>query len=458
MYNSSMEPEYTSQNITLYQGDCLSVLDGMSENSVDTIITDPPYELNFMSQMQKWDSTGISFQPETWAKVLKICKPCGYLLCFGGTRTFHRIACAIEDAGWEIKDSLMLFWVHGSGMPKGQNIGRKMASQNNEQSEQWLGWNTSLKPSWEPILVAMKPPDDNKTYVDNAMQFGVAGFNIDECRIDYRSQADLESATPQGKCTSKNSGAIGAEPDAGRNMSRVEFDRPEMLGRYPSNLLFAHHPDCEQKGTRRVKGTKPHKVFSKVDKYDGWGNITQKHGEVVNKYEDETGHETIEAWNCHPDCPVRMLDEQTGVLKSGDNCYANKTAANYQANSYGKRDRDANKPQVSYGDMGGASRFFYAAKASRSEKNTGLNGKNINKHSTVKPLALMEYLCKLTSTPTKGTVLDCFMGSGTTGVACVNTGRKFIGIEKDADSYQIAKQRILHANKIPKHKTVRTFE
>ncbi|MCI0366549.1 MAG: hypothetical protein L0219_22020, partial [Phycisphaerales bacterium] len=183
----------------MIHGDCLDVMPVLAENSVDTIITDPPYGLEFMGK--EWDH-GVPGMP-FWNAALRVAKPGAMLLAFGGTRTYHRLAAAIEDAGWELRDCFM--WLYGSGFPKGHDVAKRMKG---ALAERWVGWNPSLKPAWEPIIVAMKPLDG--TFATNAQRHGVAGFNIDECRIEYQSEADKTGATPQGKCTSKEPSAIGA--------------------------------------------------------------------------------------------------------------------------------------------------------------------------------------------------------------------------------------------------------
>lgn len=440
MYIQTLKPDFVANNISIFSGDCLYVLDQLPANSVDSIITDPPYNLGFMGA--KWDKTGVAFSPDTWAKCLRVAKPGAFILVFGGSRTFHRITCAIEDAGWEIKDCFS--WLYSQGMPKGTDISKAIdreagaerkiigkkkntydncvrdpskhgnpADQSNigkwglKQSPHglpetapatldaklWSGWGTTLKPAWEPIIVAMKPLDG--TFVDNAKKHGVAGLNIAECRIDYRDDADKSSATPQGKCTSKEISAIGAEPDVGRNLERVEFDRPPLDGRWPSNVLLTHHDECT----------------------------------------DES---------CFHECAILLLNQQTGVLKSGSGPCIKKSD---NRNVYGKDHRYGLQMRV-YGDTGGSSRFFYCGKVSKSERNLGLPPGMQNKHPTIKPLKLMEYLCNLTKTPTGGVVLDPFMGSGTTGMAAKMSGRSFIGIELEKDFFEIAKQRVQYAEKL----------
>ena len=307
----------TARNgIRLINGDCLKVLESFDTNSIDTCITDPPYELGFMGK--SWDKEGIAFDPDTWRHVLRVLKPGASLLCFGGTRTFHHLTSAIEDAGFQIRDCMM--WLFAQGLPKSYNLRMPL----------WRGWGTGLKPAWEPIVVAMKPLDG--TFERSAGKWGVAGFNIDGGRI------------------------ASATNSAGQ-------------GRWPANVIF-----------------------------------------------DEEA--------------ARMLDEQSGILTSGKP-QGIRRAIN---RVYGRFPQGT--PITGYGDSGGASRFFYCAKASRSERGDG------NDHPTVKPLKIMEYLCRLTRTPSGGIVLDPFLGSGTTALACLNTARPCIGIEKDRRYFQIAKTRL----------------
>lgn len=440
--------DYIFKNAKLHCGDCRNI--DLESEFADTIITDPPYELGFMNE--GWDKSGVAFDPETWRKILGCAKPGAFLFAFGGTRTYHRIACAIEDGGWQLKDTMM--WIYGGGFPKYLNISKAIdkslgakrevvgskvgmpgySDKENKNKNRvvygnykdfqkecditepasseammWSGWGTTLKPAYEPIIVAMKPLDG--TFVNNALKHGVAGMHLDACRIKYSNEADRNSATPQGKCTSKEISAIGATPDAGRDLERVDFDRPELKGRFPTNLILTHHSDCTLKGSTKVKGTKPHPVNSKVEKYDGWGSITQKKGEIVNRFEDSDGYETMEDWDCHSDCPINILNNQKE----------------------------------------GSSRFFYCSKASKREKNAGLKD-TVNSHKTVKPLDLMEYICRLSETPNKGIVFDPFTGSGSTAVAAIKTGRGFVGVELEEKSFEIAKLRIEHAykNKKPK--------
>ena len=207
--------EQQKKDFRVINGNSLDVLLTLEENSIDAIITDPPYELGFMGK--KWDATGIAYNVEVWKRALRVLKPGGYLLAFGGSRTFHRIACAIEDAGFEIRDTIM--WLYGSGFPKSLNLGKALDRKNGvdniqhkgewnfehgnmeefwkrkkeykkeedkpletELAKKWQGWGTALKPSFEPIIVARKP--FKGSLVDNIIKNGVGGINIDECRVE----------------------------------------------------------------------------------------------------------------------------------------------------------------------------------------------------------------------------------------------------------------------------------
>ena len=505
-------------NAVIHIGDCVDVMAKMDEASVDTIITDPPYHLTQVSRggsprvpgsgpagrhrvgergfMGKtWDGGGISFEVATWMQALRVAKPGAFLVCFGGTRTWHRLACAIEDAGWEIRDTIC--YLFGSGFPKSHSISkaidravgakRKVVGKKpvghgplktghvdssgggmsigterspeieitipaTDEAKIWDGYGTCMKPAWETIILAMKPLDG--TFADNAIKHGVSGLWIDGARINYQSEQDKAGATPQGRCTSKDLGAIGARPDAGQNLKRVDFERPEQKGRWPANVVLSHSPDCVLVGTQETEGYQINRFKDGAKPFgDGAGH------EYTS--EEVPGGE-IEVWACTPGCPVRMLDDQTRRLGSGGSL-SGKEPSQPILNVYSPRQR---KPWQAHGDCGGASRFFYCSKANVGEREKGLiehipcsfcggfdtthhvneRGKKVkcrrNTHPTVKPLALMEWLCRLTRPPSGGVVLDPFMGSGTTGVACHTTGRDFIGIEQDEATVEVAKHRI----------------
>jgi site-specific DNA-methyltransferase (adenine-specific) len=347
---------------TLHMGDCLEIMDHLESCSIDTCITDPPYGLKFMGK--NWDHgvPGVPF----WRKVLRVLKPGGFLLAFGGTRTHHRLTVAIEDSGFEIRDCLM--WLYGSGFPKSLDISK--AIDKADEAKMWDGWGTALKPAWEPIIVAMKPREG--TFVNNALKHRVAGLNIDGSRIDTLI---LDSE----RRTSKPGGGKGGIFFPNGDMPKGERHNPK--GRWPSNLLL-----------------------------------------------DEEA--------------ARLLDEQSGDLKPGGSVKGTEPSRTGDQGVYGTFN-EASRLYHSRNDRGGASRFFYCAKASRKERGKA------NKHPTVKPLDLMRYLCKLTKTPTEGVVLDPFMGSGSTGIACILEGRDFIGIEIDPEYWQTAWDRIENFDPLP---------
>jgi len=416
-------------NAVVYHGSNLDVLPTLPDNSVDAIVTDPPYELGFMGK--SWDSSGIAYSVELWQECLRVLKPGGHLLAFGGSRTWHRIAVAIEDAGFDVRDSIA--WLYGSGFPKSLDIskaidkaagaerevlGRNPNSRENatkantlyesgtvgktaditapatEAAKQWDGWGTALKPAFEPVIVARKPLIG--TVAANVLLWGVGGLNIDGSRIGRangdNSWGGNRTATFGTQDTqSGGDGSGGWEQNGG--------------GRWPANIILDEHT-------------------------------------------------------------AGLLDEQSGVSKSTGGRIGKKETSNIDFGLSGKYE----KGDPGFGDVGGASRFFYVAKASKKDRNEGLEnleaqrhsdsenaegvgGDNLrnrtneakqNFHPTVKPTALMEYLVKLV-TPEGGTVLDPFAGSGSTGKAALLNGFKFIGIELTADYLPIIEGRLKHA-------------
>lgn len=501
-----LQPEYEDDGVCLYCGDCIEVMRALPQNSVDTIITDPPYHLTqalrngssrkpgtgpfgrvhvgkrgFMGKT--WDGGGIAFDPKLWATALRVAKPGAMLMAFGGTRTFHRLTCAIEDAGWEIRDCVM--WVYGSGFPKSLDMSkaidkaagaertevigdkaetdprwnsdttkprmppekgwnansqiqpgrhcpaRWITAPATDAAKPWDGWGTALKPAWEPIIVAMKPLDG--TFAQNALKHGVAGINVDGCRIGLEKDSRLK----KGGSYSGNRTGSNAKSAFNPGSGQIEYSNPP--GRWPTNVLLAHAPDCRFMVTKRVKGNPTSRMFH--DAYTGKSATKFLRGvsHQGNQHAGSDGNETVEAWDCHPDCPVRLLDKQAGQLsKSGDPRRRDGVLNSGGMFGAGKAKRLV---QV-FGDSGGASRFFYCAKASKTERNLGLPADMRNDHPTVKPLQLMEYLCKLTATPTGGMILDPFAGSGTTLLAARKMGRECIGIETNPDYVTLAQERL----------------
>lgn len=365
---------------TVYEGSCLDVMPLLDEGSIGAIVTDPPYHLTSIVKRfgsansapaktkqtgafarasrgfmgQTWDGGDVAFRPETWAEAYRLLKPGGYLAAFSGTRTYHRMACAIEDAGFEIRDQLA--WTYGSGFPKSHDVSkgidkaagadrevvgfdaRKAAQQTpkiatgtfgdyagrpgeitapaTEAARRWQGWGTALKPAWEPICLARKPLVG--TVAENVLQFGTGALNIDGCRVEGVKDVP---ASPRRAAQKATFGDLSKDPGTGSGWD-------PNVGRWPANIL-----------------------------HDG---------------------------------------------------------------------------EAGFGEQG---RFFYCAKASKSDRGDG------NNHPTVKPTDLMRWLCRLI-TPPGGTVLDPFTGSGSTGRGAVLEGFNFVGIEMDANYAAIACARI----------------
>lgn len=427
----------TKPTVQLFNDDCRNALKALPDASVDSVVTDPPYELGFMGK--GWDASGIAYDVSMWREVLRVLKPGGHVLAFGGTRTYHRMAVAIEDAGFEIRDSI--HWIYGSGFPKSLDVSKAMdkaagaerkvlgkhpnpgstrarASMGDgwqvapditapatDAAREWDGWGTALKPAHEPIVVARKPLVG--TVAANVQAHETGAINIDGCRVGVADWGKRPPRTPNA--------ILGG----GKGTNRTASEAPEGMGRWPPNILLSHTPEC---------------------------------GEA-----------------CAEDCAVAEMDRQSGVSKStGGRTVKRSGGGNVGSGKTSEKEWSNDDP--GYGDTGGASRFFpvfrYQAKASRSERNAGLeafpeslpkapNGSpnavgatrgslskpRANIHPTVKPVALMRWLVRLV-TPPGGVVLEPFMGSGTTGVACVQEGFAFIGIEREPQYFEICKARI----------------
>lgn len=390
--------------LTVLQGDCLEMLRELPAESVHCCVTDPPYELGFMGKA--WDRTGIAFDHRLWAQVWRVLKPGGHLLSFGGTRTYHRIVCAIEDAGFEIRDQIG--WVFGSGFPKSRNISKAIdeaagakrevisvsrpvkrmipgADQNKdgwikdngrefvptitspatEEAKQWDGWGTALKPAWEPIVVARKPFPG--TVVGNVLKHGTGAINIDACRVELSADDPLQAGV-------KHDGEALDTGDSDTQWGFKAVDRAPGLGRWPANII-----------------------------HDG-------SDEVLELFAQFGGNKGACA-------PVRT--------RNGDKFRTAYGTFNGNIDEQGSTFR---------GDTGTAARFFYCAKASGEDRKD-------NPHPTVKPTALMRYLCRLV-TPPGGVIIDPFAGSGSTGIAAKLEGFSGILIEKEAAHIEIIRRRL----------------
>lgn len=392
-------------NYRIVTGNSLVKLQDLGDHSVDSIVTDPPYELTsarpggrseatkgkvmkgFMGM--QWDGTGIAYSVELWMQCLRVLKPGGHLLAFGGARTYHRLACAVEDAGFDIRDQMM--WIFGSGFPKSHNL-----------EGDWDGWGTALKPAHEPIVVARKPLIG--TVAENVQQHGTGAMNIKACRIPGE-------AVPINRLEKWSGFGQEKRPDYEQEIN--------MLGRWPANLI-----------------------------HDG-------------------SEEVVAAF---PDAPGQMADASTDAAqRKTQNVYGAMRRGSQEESRFDENEGAVGfkmKPGARRLDEGSAARFFYCAKASREDRNEGCeefakkpllwsSGTQSpgtfqsegteraaqNNHPTVKPTELMRYLCRLV-TPEGGTVLDPFMGSGSTGKAAMMERFNFIGIELSEEYAAIAEARL----------------
>lgn len=426
---------------TIYQGDSFEVLDTLEEKSIDAIVTDPPYGLTSITKRfgkedstpakegkdgsfailskgfmgKTWDGTGIEYNVDFWKKCFKVLKPGGYLLAFGGTRTFHRIACAIEEAGFEIRDTLMR--LYGSGFPKSMNIGLAIDKKNGVESKvigkynphrdgsirkhidnskfsniagtekkyiegglkdlkeptlelakKWQGWGTCLKPAYEPIIMARKPVEG--TVADNMLKYGVGGINIDECRVG-------DDLIKGGTAPKMGSGNLGICNFKTRNAERIDY--PEHLGRFPANVILTY----DENDFDEVCGGMPNENGLSASRYFYCGKASKK-------------------------------DRDEGLEEFNE----------YKVNDGRKKDIN-----------------------NAFQRGTTLRH---NIHPTVKPTELMQYLVRLVA-PKGAVVLDPFCGSGSTGKACMyenterNANYKFIGIEMTEEYLPIIVARIDYA-------------
>lgn len=424
-------------NFQILQGDCREVMKSLADGSVDSVVTDPPYELGFMGK--GWDRTGIAYDVSVWSECLRVLKPGGHLLAFGGSRTYHRLACAIEDAGFEVRDQIQ--WIYGSGFPKSLDVSKAIdaatgaersgtgetvrsgcrAARNGgelvgspavevakwkeltvpttAEAQQWNGWGTALKPAHEPIVLARKSLIG--TVAANVLQYGTGGLNIDGCRI--AGDEDGSRNRPPSRIGSASTYA----QDEWTQTAIVQRQDTTGLGRWPANVI---HDGSDEVGA----------LFPESE---------------------SVGH--------HPSTRngLSMWSGNGGGL-------------------------NGNSGPEAWTDLGSAARFFYCAKATQEDREEGCEhlDRRIadtthkrprteledprragttprkNHHPTVKPTDLMRYLCRLI-TPPGGLVLDPFCGSGSTGKAAMLEGLRFIGIELSAEYCELAQLRIEAATK-----------
>lgn len=387
----------SDRRYTLVNADCRDAMRGLDPCSVDSIVTDPPYGLSFMGK--DWDHgvPGVAF----WTEALRVAKPGAHLLAFGGTRTFHRLACAIEDAGWEIRDTVM--YVYGSGFPKSLDVSkaidkaagaeREVVGQHNAPAKsiysqgerdlpqdvaitapatpaarQWSGWGTALKPAFEPVILARKPLDS--TVAANVLKWGTGAVNVDGSRVPTDPSVDDPRLGGNGTWGTKNAAKnVYAGGYAGERVGSSP------LGRWPANFIH----DGSDEAVAGMGDAARYFYSAKASKRDR--------------------DEGLEGMDAKP----RGLRED-GRFNSGGRTLVDGEWVETHSQPQAKR----------------------------------------NHHPTVKPTALMRYLCRLV-TPPGGVVLDPFMGSGSTGKAAMLEGFRFIGIDLSAEYVEIARARIAHA-------------
>jgi DNA modification methylase len=405
--------------VTVHHGDSREVLKGFADASIDSVVCDPPYALvsigkrfgaenaapakagksgayarasaGFMGQ--KWDTGETAFDPEFWVEVLRVLKPGGHLIAFSGTRTYHRLACAIEDAGFEMRD--MIAWLYGSGFPKSHDVSKGIDRKNGDArpvvgdspfasrkpngsagvnsvglssepgsvitsaasaaSAAWEGWGTALKPALEPIVLARKPLTG--TVAANVLQHGTGALNIAASRV---------GAEPRSVMVRTDT-VVSANAMSGVSTGATASGEVTTLGRWPANVIHD--------GSEEVVGAFPASKDGVAGKRTGLGSV----GPVVGGYDEEWG---------------------------------------------------------GYGSEGSAARFFYSAKADAADR-CG------SKHPTVKPVDLMAYLVRMV-TPPGGVTLDPFAGSGSTGMACLREGFDCILIEREAQYVADIHKRLAH--------------
>ncbi len=451
----------------LHLGNNIEVLKQYPDNYFDSVVTDPPYGWSMMGK--KWDYQVPSV--DLWKEVFRVLKHGGHILVACGTRTQNRMVCNIEDAGFEIRD--VISWIYGSGFPKSLNISKaidnhfgaerevigtkttntgmqggnfanksgsgeiNITSSATAEATKWEGWGTALKPACEFFTLARKPLSEN-TVAENVLKHGTGGINIDACRVGENRPPTNNDPVKFKKWK---------EGDGNKRSESCVADEDVNKGRFPANLILSHHPDCEYLGTKKVKGSscKPSDIGSGREGNFSNGIYGDKISKVTISHTDEDGMESVEEYNCHEDCPIRILDGQSGISKSSGGSGVKSFGA-LGNTVYGKYKNS--KPAANIGglgDIGGSSRFFYTAKSSKSERNYGLPEGETNSHPTVKPLKLMEYLIKLI-TPPSGICLDPFMGSGSTGISAVLNGFDFVGIEIEDPSFKTSETRINFAS------------
>jgi site-specific DNA-methyltransferase (adenine-specific) len=427
----------------------------LPNNSIDSIVTDPPYELGFMGKA--WDNTGIAYDVELWKECLRVLKHGGHLLAFSGTRTYHRMAVAIEDAGFEVRD--MIEWIYGSGFPKSLNIGKEVdkiqgnerevlgekvrgdvqkakesgsgyladpANRNNEKqfgygtetitkgNSDWEGWGTAMKPAHEPICVARKPIEKGLTIAQNCLKWGTGGINIDESRVGE----EIIKGQKAGQGFNNVKG-FGVNTKQGNEQAK-EYTSQDQLGRFPANLIHD--------GSEEVINCFP---ITKSGERKSTHTIGNEQGENHNN-----GIYGIYKAKSFEDIPA----------SEGSAARFFKSILYYPKAS--KAERNKGCEELPLGDAPASAR----SKPAEGRENA-LGNQRHNRHPTVKPVALIAYLIKLV-TPKGGITLDPFGGSGTHAVACIENNFNYIIIEKELEHIPIIEARIKAATPIEENNQI----
>lgn len=433
-------------------GDCLAYLTTLGDGICDSLVTDPPAGISFMGKGWDHDHGGRDSWIKSFAAIFRECfrvmKPGAHGLVWAIPRTAHWTTTALEDAGFEIRD--VVVHLFGSGFPKSLDVSRAIdkaagaerevighqvltgtAAQSIQEkggtyssggpssvgavktinitapatdaAKQWDGWGTALKPAAENWVLIRRPLIG--TVAANVLAHGTGALNIDASRIFTSENPSANRRA--GKAPAREAGTWANDR---RSPEAFSAERPgESLGRWPANVVLSHSESCEEV----------------MDLPSGTSS-----GPAVDV---NSSGLRAPRWNCTEDCAIRLLDEQSGVLTSGSRNAGVRKGLGFQSNTRG----DGGEQIV--GSSGGASRFFYCAKAPKKDKTAG--GTIVNGHPTVKSTALMTHLIKLV-TPPNGVVLDPFMGSGSTGVAALRNGFRFLGVERDPGYYETALARI----------------
>jgi site-specific DNA-methyltransferase (adenine-specific) len=383
-----------NKKVRLIQGDNMKSLDLIPDNSIDSVVTDGPYGLTFMNKKWDYDVPSVEF----WKKVYQKLKPGGHLLSFGGTRTYHRMVVNMEDAGFEIRDQIM--WLYGSGFPKSLNVGKAV----------------------------------DKLEGNNRKEIEATG------RYKYGFDSSLNGDI-YGKYNSNIKLTKGQSDWEGWGSALKPANEPICLARKPlseksiaENVLKWGTGGINVDGCRIATDEKISIHKGKFGFTEGTGSFTDKN--FISKGQEEG---RFPANIILDEIAAEMLDEQSGISKSTK---GNRITTKNRISDSGWKEVNRTSGEISgFSDKGGASRFFYQAKVSKAERNMGLDEGVKSNHPTMKPVALMTYLCRLI-TPPNGIVLDPFMGSGSTGVSALLEGFRFCGMEMDPDYFKIAEARI----------------